>query len=557
MFGTIRRHQGWLWVVIASITILTMLSFLTPGSRSGAGLRSMGSGYTIAGHPVTENQINDARREVVLQHFLQTQQWPDSDSPAVELQTWQRLLLIQKQQDLGIHTSAEAAATVAQQILRQWSMAQGGTVTIDDFDKMLTTGGLDAGDLDRFLRHELGREQLVRMMGVTGKLVTPQEAEMMYRRENEEFATTMVSFPASNYLAGVTVTPEALAQFYSNRLANYRIPERVEVSYVKFDVTNYTAEAQAALTNLDRLVEDNYRKYGTNVFPEAKTPEETKAKLRVELVKNEALKDAHRAANEFATELDKKQPRNASSMDELAKSRGLTVGVTRPFDSEDGPTDLKAPENFTRAAFKTTLEDPFAGPIVGTNGAYVLALKKQLPSEFPPLKDIEAKVTEDYRKVQALQLAQQAATKFHDNLTNGLAQGKTFAAISADAKVKPETLPPLSIGTQAVPKQLEGRVDLGMLRQAIFPTPVGSASPPMRMNDGLFVVYVEKKLPVDEAKLKTELPEFTSVMRETRENEAYQGWFMRQIQSDQALYDRVSKLYQQVQERAAAARSEQ
>lgn len=546
-------------MVIASITILTMLSFLTPGSKSGAGLRSMGSGYTILGHSVSESQIGDARREVILQHFLQTQQWPEADSPAVELQTWQRLLLIQKLKDLGIETSAEAAAAVAQQrILPQLSMSQGGNVTIDDFvDKMLKTGGLDAGDLDRFLRHELGKEQLVGMVGLTGKLVTPQEAEMMYRRENQEVATAMVSFPASNYLAGVSVTPDALGQFYTNRLAYYRIPERVQVSYVKFDVTNYMAGAQASITNLDRMVDDDYRKYGTNLFPEAKTPEETKAKLRVELVKNEALKGAHKAANDFATELDKKQPRSAASLDELAKSMKLTAGVTGPFDSEDGPTDLKAPESFTRAAFKTTLEDPFAGPIVGTNGAYVLALKKQFPSEFPSLKDVEAKVKEDYRNAQALQLAQQAATKFHDNLTNGLAQGKKFAAISADAKVKPETLPPLAISTRTVPKQLEGQVDLGTLQQATFATAVGSASPPMRMRDGTFVLYVEKKSPVDEAKMKTELPEFTSLMREARENEAFNGWFFRQLQSDPTLLERINKLYQQVQERAAVARSQQ
>ena len=55
----------------------------------------------------------------------------------------------------------------------------------------------------------------------------------LYKREHQEVATEAVFFSASNYLAGVTVPPSALAQFYTNRLAVYRLPERVQVSYVR------------------------------------------------------------------------------------------------------------------------------------------------------------------------------------------------------------------------------------------------------------------------------------------------------------------------------------
>ena len=119
------------------------------------------------------------------------------------------------------------------------------------------------------------------------------------------------------------------------------------------------------------------------------------------------------------------------NLEELAKKKGLAVHTTAPFDSEEGPQDINVPPNFTSTAFKLSTEEPFSGPIPAEDGVYVLALKRTIPSEIPPLKSIEAKVTKDYRNAKATQLAQQAAFKFDATLTNGLAQGKTFQPPSA------------------------------------------------------------------------------------------------------------------------------
>ena len=84
-------------------------------------------------------------------------------------------------------------------------------------------------------------EQLQQAIGLTGELVTPQEAAAAYQREHQELSAQMVFFSASNYLSSVIVTPAAVDQFYTNFLAEYRLPDRVQVSYVAFEVTNYLA----------------------------------------------------------------------------------------------------------------------------------------------------------------------------------------------------------------------------------------------------------------------------------------------------------------------------
>jgi hypothetical protein len=97
------------------------------------------------------------------------------------------------------------------------------------------------------MRHEVSLEHLVNVGGMSGSLVTPREGEARYRSGNDVYSGALVHFSASNYLASVNLSPTNLLQFYSNRVAAYRIPERLQVRYVKFALSNHLAEADQQL----------------------------------------------------------------------------------------------------------------------------------------------------------------------------------------------------------------------------------------------------------------------------------------------------------------------
>ena len=104
---------------------------------------------------------------------------------------------------------------------------------------------------------------------------------------------------------------------------------------------------------------------------------------------------------EFATPLFDMEPMRADNLDKLAKEKGLTVRITEPFDQRDGPTELEVGQDFAQKAFARTPDDPFAGPILGMDGVYVIAFNKKIPSEIPPLDKIRAQVEKDYQFSQA------------------------------------------------------------------------------------------------------------------------------------------------------------
>jgi SurA N-terminal domain len=537
MFGTIRKHQTWLWAVIITVIIISFVIFFSPYSKMNDSRQVAANWGSINGEKVTQEEYVKAYKEICLRAFFMTGNWPDDEARKqggdVERESFQWLLLKQKQKELGIHISTDAVAQGARAMISQFQRS--GITSPEMFiNQVLKPRGYEVEDLERFVRHYMGLEELIATVGLGGKLVTPQEIRDLYKRENEQLETAAVFFSASNYLASVSVAPDAVMQFYTNRQAGYRIPDRVQVSYVRFDVTNFLAEATqdlAKMTNLDFQIDEMYKQGGTNFLREwkAQTPEEARRNIRVDTLRKLQMQGARKKALEFATPLFDVDPVRMDNLDKLAKEKGLTVQITEPFDQRDGPSELAVGQDFAAKAFARTPVEPFAGPIVGMDGVYVIAFNKKIPSEIPALDKIRARVEKDYQLGQAQDLARKAGLVFYPTLTNGLAQGKTVAALCADAKLQLVDLPPISISTREL-EQVSEHLPLNQFKQLAFGTTVGKVSPFQMTTAGGVIVYVKSKLPLDEAKMITALPTFANAVRQNRQNEAFNSWFRKEAE---------------------------
>jgi hypothetical protein len=533
MFGTIRKHSKALWLVIATVTILSFIYW--GGNRNDQGGRRGPANYgSIAGKAVTEDAYLAAQREVYLNYFLNSGEWPDADAKRTGFdamrETYFRLFLIQKQEEMGIHVSQDVVAQNASQIIRNF--AREGVDGLTVFKKtVLEPRRMTLADLERFIRHNLGNQQLAGAVGLSGKLITPQEIRAIYERENREVSAQVALFSASNYLSQVSVTPAALAEFHSNQLARYRLPERVQVSYVKFEMTNHWAEAAAEIakmTNLNALIDSEYQRRGTNFYADT-TPEKAKASIKEELHQEIAMRAARKQAAEFADKLLAMEPVKLDNLATLAAQQGVKVGVTSPFDRSTPPAELNVNEGFVRSAFSLRADDPFIGPVLGADAFYVIAQNRQLPSENPPFAAVQAKVEQDYRTARAVQLARMTAAQFAQNVTNGLAGGKPFTTLAAEAGTKAVLLPAFSLSTRNLP-EVEGSISLQQFKQVAFSTSIGRTSPMVPTMEGALVVYVQNALPLDEKVVTQSLPEFSKLVFQARQSEAFQEWFSREAQ---------------------------
>lgn len=554
MIGTIRKHSKWLWILIAGLTIISFVFFMSSGPVRNSGGSSKNPYGTIYDRPVTALEYAQARNEFYLLYWLRNGQWPDKraglTTEDIDRETYFRLLLKQKAAKLDIKVGEEALVAAAADFLRS-AGRNGQPVPMQQFvAQNLAPEGLSATDLQNFLRDELTVQQLIQTLGLGGALVTPQEAGLIYDRENREVSAQVVFFAASNYLAQATTPPAAIGQFYTNNMAAYRTPDRVQVSYVAFEATNFLAQAKAEWekTNFTEYVNAVYAQYGATEFPEAKTPDEAKAKIREALIHNRALSDARQAANEFASALFAVEPVKVENLAVLAKQKGLAVQLTAPFDANYGPEEFSAPPAFAKAAFQLSADVPFGGPIVGQNGVYVLALAKQLPSAIPPLDQIRARVTRDLQEQEAVALARRAGTNFYFALAVQMAAGKTFAQAAVASAQTPLVLPPFSLSTSEL-AEIGDHADIRQIKQAAFTTTAGHISNFVPTADGGFVLFVHEVMPIDEVKKAAAMPQFLGQIRRARQNEAFNVWL--QAEANRELRD--TPVFQKEAAAAAAA----
>lgn len=548
MIGTIRRHQKWLWAIIITVTIISFVVFFSPTSKMGSG-RTAEYG-TLNGETIRRDQYLAAYREAQLRYFFTNREWPDENASGrqrgvdMNRETRARLLLIQKLKEFKMEAGDDA---VAQRISELFQDRDSRTFRIEAYQRFvkerLNPKGISEVDLQRFLRHEVGVQQLIAVVGLPGRLVTTNEALTLFSSENEQFATQIAFLSASNYLGQVTADPKSIGEFYTNRQALYRLPNRLQVNYVKFDVTNFFPFADQKMledTNLTAKIQGFYQQQGPQSFKDPAgnplPPAFAQEKIKADIRREYALIEARRKANAFASELFDIVPPRVENLPALAARHNLPVLETAPFSQRETPPGLKVTEQFTKVAFNLSDQEPFGPPVLAEDGVYVVGLKQKIPSELPPFEAIQEKVSSDFGNFQAAQLARQAGSNFLAQATNATAQGKTFEAVASELQVNVQSLPLFSLATRSLPG-VEDKINLNELKSVVSTLTPGKISGFMPTRDGGFVLFLKERVPVSPGQIEKEFPEFLQDLRMSRQYQVFNEWFRKEAEKARILGD--------------------
>ena len=544
MIGTIRKHQTWLWGIIIIAVIVSFVIYFTPTARVGRGGGVGGNYGTINGRSISRKQYVEAAREAQLSIFLRNGVWLDSGEAqrsgmSLERETRNRLVLIDCLNKYNVQVPETAVAQFIVDTFNDPRRPGTAAAAYQNFiQTKLDVHGVTEAQFQEFARHQTGIMHLLAVAGTAGKLVTAREATALFRQEQEKVEAQAAIFSASNYLAKVTLDPVSLAQFYTNNRSLYRVPERVQLHYVTFSRTNYETQAEAVLvgiTNLAAYLEKVYLGGDPGKFTDTNgqvlPPEAAKKLIREQMRNEQALVLAHKAAASFATNLETITPLRAENLLTLANKLQVPSSTTEPFRQEELPVNLKVGSSFGELAFRLTPEEPISSPVVGDDRAsvYLVALKQKFPSELPAFENIRLRVTEDFMRQEATRLARAAGTSFAATLTNALAQGKSFADACASAGVTPVRVPAFALASQSV-DGLDSRLNLEQLKRIAANTPAGKTTDFLTTPAGGFVLFVNARVPVADAEMKTEFPKFLVELRQSEQYQSSDEWFRRQLQ---------------------------
>lgn len=527
MFVHIRKHQKWLFILIIAVVVIAFVIFFTPSIQYdsfGASRRSDPIG-SIDGRPITRKSFIHARKEVSLQFFLLTGQWPDQGNRSrfdVDQETPNRLLLLDKVREHGIQISGRAAA--------RWIVSRYEDANARNFiiTNELARIQMAAEDFQSFAKNQIAIGQLVALAGMSGEFVSPREADLLYREESLEANVQAVFFSSTDY-ADLSQDLTGLETFYTNRMALYRTPAKRSIRYVKFASTNYLSQAQNQLnttTNLMEMARAIYAEKGTNAFMEngiVLTEEAAIERIKKDELEKIGFDLAKQKASEFSEALSDIEPMQAESLNTLAEEKGYLVEVSESFSENQLIPKLGVPFTLTRQVYQLSDEEPFNDPFFTSDAIYIIALGEIIPSAIPPLDTIRSRVSIDFYREKSLEAARNAAKTFRETLLSQMAEGRHFEEICDEAGLARESLPLFSRNTQTYAG--DPRADLGTLQGIAFGLGVGEISESTSIRDGAMILFVNNFVEVLDEDVKQKLPDYIESLRQNRRAEAFGEWF--------------------------------
>jgi hypothetical protein len=548
MTNTFRKHHKTImWIIIVG-TIVSFVYFLSPTARNpGGGGRSAPATFygSINGEPISQQQFDAATQEARLVYRMSQGQWPaERDTSQTILQiTYQRLFIEAKLKQMNMVVTDDAAARYTKEL---FGIPQDQAFPKDKFAEFVRkelnqAGRVGLEDFDHFVRNQVGQQLLLSLFGMNGQLITQKEAEFFFRRENEIMAVELARFPITNFTAKVTPTPQDIEDFYTKRQADYRLPEREQVNYIRFDATNYQTVAAtmlAGMSNLEADIEHKYISADPAAFKDQAgnqlSADAAKARIKEDSRQSLAWRAAQTNAYDLVKRLaeghDKDHPITKADLAKLAETNGLTVTTTAPFDQRNPPKDLPLPPQALAIVFQLEFGDPDDQYklLGGTNGFYLVGLEQKLPSENQSLETVRAKVTEDYRNSKALELAKDAGARFAAAAKMGLDRGQTFDALCAAQGITPESLTPFALLTPSIP-EMDDKNEFEFVARIVFELPVGQCSQFAPIPTGGFVAFVKSRTPLDDAIVQRDIPAFLDKMRRDRQVAAFNQWLGREM----------------------------
>jgi hypothetical protein len=552
MTNTFRRHHKTvMWIIIVA-TIVTFVYYLTPNatrSGGGGGAGPTAPAGTLNGEPVSQPQFEVAMQEAKVAVRMGSGRWPTAQEITQQLPNlaFRQLYIAAKLKEMDLDVPVEATAALTRRI---FGVLPGQALSKDEFQKFVKNelnerGKVSEEDFYHWVRDQVGLKLLMDLYGMNGELITAKEVESFFRRDHESMTVELVRFPLTNYTAQIVPTEKDIQDAYVKRQAAYRLPDREQINYIHFNITNYLPAADAIMagkSNLDTLVEQTYlSREAASWKDEAGNPlsaDAAKAKIKEDsrlqvFARQVAQTNALQLIQLFFDGRKDKQDQliTKDELEKFAASNGLTVVTPPAFDEPNPPKELQLHPMYLNMIFQLNTNSPEDQYKLApaTNGFFFLGLDRKLPSENQPLEAVRARVIEDYRNQKAMDLAIHAGTNFEAAVRDGLAKGLSFEEICAEQKIKPQTLTPFSHETKSIP-EIQDENEFDYVKGLAYQLPVGQIAPFEQPAADGFVIYLKARTPADESIVERDLPAFLASQRELRQSAAFGIWLNREMQ---------------------------
>jgi peptidyl-prolyl cis-trans isomerase D len=342
---------------------------------------------------------------------------------------------------------------------------------------LLEPRGFTVDDLGDLVGDSLRLKKIKALLGST---VAPAESEIReaFTNLNQKTEAAVVRFKLDDFLAATQVPEEDVKKLYEERKASLKTDELRKVRYVAF------------------------------VLPTTDKPLEGEARAK-------ALTDLQKQAEDFAVGMTDK----SAKFDDVAAKQNAKIEESPEFSVARPPEALEASGEIAAAAFKLNQQEPNSDVLETPRGYYVLQLAGITPPRPLTFDEAKANLADALKHERAQEALNLKATDVRNKIEADLKAGKSFADAAQAQGVKAEDFPAFS------PKEPKTEpANSGEIMQTATELKEGQVSTAVPTADGSLIVYVTKRLPIDEEQLKKDRANVVEAISNGQRAALFQEW---------------------------------
>jgi peptidyl-prolyl cis-trans isomerase D len=253
--------------------------------------------------------------------------------------------------------------------------------------------------------------------------VSDAELQELFRISKEEIEVSYLTVSPQKFLAQENPGDEAVARYYKENEAEFRLPDRVRVKYLVFRTSDYLKRVKFSPGEVEDFLKAHQEEFSRPKVIQARQivlslpAQATDAQRREIAQKAEALAHQAKAGADFA-ELAK-----ANSQDAATKDKGGDLGLVKRGQN--------TPE-WDKVAFD--LKPGTVGLATTSTGIYLI--KMEAVKETEPVPDAAKQVEQRLSQEKAQQLARDAAQQARSELSQS-----SLATVAQKLGVTPQETP--------------------------------------------------------------------------------------------------------------------
>jgi hypothetical protein len=518
-----------IWSVIAGIIIVSFVWMGAAGNNTDVDPRQQRGEGTLFGDAVSFRTFQLARAFEL--GFQDGSDLTEEENSQLKKRVWTRLALLGTAKRMGITSSREdVLASIQNDPMFQ---SEAGTFDRTRFNVILNRYlKVPESVFYQYKDQEVVMKQLLDLL-YASVWASPFEIMRNMGDLADIITVEYVTIPTEDITDDVKVKRKDIEAFYAENKELFTIPKQINVKYVTFPFSSYTAIASAQVTDdqVEEYYNDNIADYwitDTNSTNSAtiQTPfEDVKDDIRVNIETSEAVFAARDAAMDFVVAIAPDRHGDAPDFSVAAASSVLTVHTSALFSASETPEGLLVGPDFTETAFRLNpvrIDEYFSDPIKGEDAVYVLAANETADARIPELDEV-SDLAKSLAQASAEQKAiEETSAEIRNSLQNKIFAGKSLADAADDLDLDVVTTEPFTVYMGPLSNDFDHAESI---MQAVTSLKQGElAESPITVEDARLILYIAKREPVDFTTMQMLKPRVQASMDQYRTQLLFAEW---------------------------------